>query len=633
AMIVGVRWSICLATMLCCLCSAMKVVAAPDGEQLYTQHCGVCHDAPGDDRTPPRAQLTRTAAPDIYRQISVGTMAPMAAMLGESEKRAIALYLSPGEGSRGRASDPDVNMIWGESSAELPMAGPMCKAPPSPVDLKESNQWNGWSPTKDNARYQRRPGLNVDDVPRLKVKWAFRYPGSKNGQATVIGDRLFVTSMSGAIYALNAKTGCVYWRHDAGWPTRTSVSIGPILTSEGTRHALYYSDWSKSAVAIDAETGTEIWRTRIEDATGVQMTGSPTLWKNKLFVPISTGNEAFAANDDYECCKFIGSVVALDATTGKILWKRYTTDQPNLPYRKNAKGQQMWGPAGGSIWSAPTVDPERGLIYVATSNSHTDMPHDGSDAVIAIDVETGKVVWKNQLWKDDNYIIGCPRAANCPRDVGPDFALGASPILHTAPDGHQLILAGQKSGILWALDPNDSGRVVWKTRLSPGSALGGIVFGPAADDTRVYVGISDVITREDARPGLYALNIADGSLVWRADAPSLTCRWKNRFCFPGVSQAVTTIPGVVFAGAMNGRFRAYDSATGKVIWEHDTGGTPMRSVLGEDVYGGVMDGAGPTIAGGMVYVTSGYAGRQNEKSWDMRGRRGNVLIAYSVDGE
>lgn len=604
----------------------------PDGAALYQARCATCHDNP-QDRTPHRDVIEQNAPAFIYNAMANGLMQPMSAGLGEDEMKAIALHLSKVQGARGTAGDQDVNAIWGESSATLPLDGPRCEAPPPPVNVSLPDQWNGWAPTKTNARYQNDPDLSAADVPRLKVKWAFKYPGSKNGQATIIGDRLFVTSMSGAVYALNADTGCVYWRHDAGAPTRSSVSIGPMPEGAGAAHALYFSDWSKSAVAIDADTGEEIWKTRIEDAFGVQMTGSPTLWNGVLLVPISTGNEAFATNDNYECCKFIGSLVALDAATGEILWKRYTTDQPNLPYRLNAKGQQMWGPAGGSIWSAPTIDAERGLVYVSTSNSHTDMPHDGSNAVMAIDISTGEVVWKNQVWPDDNYIIGCPRAANCPEVLGPDFALGAAPILHTQADGRQLLLAGQKSGILWALDPADNGRIVWQTRLSPGSALGGIEFGPAADEDKVYVAISDVIAGPDGKPGLYALNIKDGSIAWEAPSPVLPCRWDNTYCHPAISQAVTVMPGVVFAGAMNGRFRAYDSETGEVIWEHDTAASPMTSVLGEEVYGGVMDGAGPTIADGMVYVHSGYAGRQNADPRDMTGRDGNVLIAYSVDGK
>lgn len=611
---------------------AQAIETGADGAALYQERCASCHDN-ATDRTPPRSVIAANPPAFILAAMQTGIMQPMSIGLSEHEMKAIALHLNPVSGSRGTAGDQNVNAIWGSSSAEMPLDGPKCSAPPRPVDLAAADQWNGWSPAQDNLRYQKNPGVSAADVPRLKVKWAFHYPGSKNGQATIIDDRLFVTSMSGAVYALDAQTGCVHWRHDAGTPTRSSVSIGTMPAGSKARHALYFSDWSQSAVALDAETGERLWKTRIEDAFGVQMTGPPTLWKNVLLVPISSGNEAFATNDNYECCKFIGSLVALNAHTGEILWKRHTTDEPNMPYRLNRIGNQMWGPGGGSIWSAPTVDAERGLVYVSTSNSHTDKPHDGSNAVMAIDLATGAVKWKNQVWPDDAYIIGCPRAANCPEVLGPDFALGAAPILHTQRDGTQLILAGQKSGILWALNPDD-GKVVWQKRLSPGSALGGIEFGPAADEDKVYVAISDVVTRNDTpRPGLYALNIADGSLAWEAPSPQNTCRWTNMYCHPAMSQAVTVIPGVVFAGAMDGRFRAYDSKTGKVIWEHDTGTEPMTSVLGREVFGGVMDGAGPTVASGIVYVHSGYAGRQTSNPNDLSGRDGNVLIAYSVDGE
>jgi polyvinyl alcohol dehydrogenase (cytochrome) len=642
--LIGGMVALCVALMASCaappaarpneqaVAPATDVASTDHGKRLYESKCATCHDNPVD-RTPHRDIIAKNPPTFILAAMRTGVMQPMAAGLREDDMKAIALYLSPVSGSRGAAGDPDANAIWGPSSAEMPLDGPKCQGPVPPVDLASANRWVGWSPRLDNARYQTNPGLAAADVPKLKVKWAFKYPGSKNGQATIVGERLIVTSMSGAVYALNAKTGCVYWRHSAEAATRSSVHLARMPAGSKAKTALFFSDWTKSAVAIDADTGAQLWKTPIETETGVQMTGAPTLWNNILLVPISTGNEAFATNDDYECCKFIGSVVALDAITGKLLWKTYTTSQKNMPYRLNAKGQQMWGPAGGSVWSAPTVDPERGLVYVSTSNSHTDAPHDGSNSVIAMDIKTGKVVWKNQVWPDDNYIIGCPRAANCPEKLGPDFALGASPVLHTQRNGKQLLLAGQKSGILWALDPADGGKTVWQTRLSPGSALGGVEFGPAADEDKVYVAISDVIVRGDtAKPGLYALDVRDGKVLWSAPSPKLPCRWTNNYCNPAISQAVTAIPGVVFAGAMNGHFRAYAAEDGKVLWDYDTT-TAHKSVLGQDVYGGVMDGAGPTVAGGMVYVHSGYAGRQTANPRDLTGTDGNVLLAFSVDGK
>jgi polyvinyl alcohol dehydrogenase (cytochrome) len=599
---------------------------ADNGRILYEARCASCHENPVD-RTPARSVIEKNP-PKFILEAMKGVMAPMSTGLSEDEMRSIAIYLS--------TTDPlSPHAIWGPSSATMPMDGPMCEGPVPPVNLAAPGQWMGWSPEKDNARFQKAPGLKAADVPRLKVKWAFKYPGSKNGQATVVGDRLFTTSMTGAVYALNARTGCVYWRHDADAATRSSVSLKAMPAGSRAKTALFYSDWTQSAAVIDADTGELIWKTKIEDNTGVQLTGAPTLWKDTLLVPISTGNEAFAAYDAYVCCKFIGSLVALNANTGEILWKRYTTDEKNAVYRKTAKGQDMYGPAGGSIWSAPTIDPERGLIYVATSNSHTDKFHDGANSIMAIDLKTGAVVWKNQILPDDNYINGCPKAANCPEKVGPDFAFGSSPILHTGRDGRQLLLAGQKSGIIWALDPADGGKIVWHTQLSQGSELGGIEFGPAADADKVYVAVSDVIApAETAKPGLTALYVKDGSIAWSAPSPARPCRWENVFCSPAMSQAVTAIPGVVFAGAMNGYFRAYDTATGKVVWEFDTGGTPIKTVAGKETYGGVMDASGPTVAGGMVYVHSGYGGRQGAERWgDNVSADGNLLVAFSVDGK
>jgi polyvinyl alcohol dehydrogenase (cytochrome) len=606
--------------------------AAPDGAALYQSRCATCHDKP-QDRTPPRDVISRNSPAFILAAMN-GVMAPMASGLSEDEKRAIALHVGtdPQAGRAGSLGEIPPHDIWGPPSASMPMDGPMCAGSPPTIDLS-APQWNGWGVTTTNARFQPNPGLTAADVPRLKVKWAFHYPGSKNGQATVIGDRLFVTSMSGAVYALNSKTACVYWRHDAAAATRSSVHVVRMPEGTSARHALFFSDWTKAAVALNAETGAQLWKTVIDDQPGVQMTGSPTYYGGRLYVPISSGNEAFATSDQWECCKFRGALVALDALTGKILWKTYTTPTVPAPFRLNTRGQKMWGPAGGAIWSAPTIDAKRGRIYVATSNSYTDVPHEGSDAVIALDLATGAIQWINQVTKDDNYIIGCPRAANCPQKLGPDFSLGNSPILHTLSDGKQLIVVGQKSGAVYAMDPDERGKTVWAQRLSPGSPLGGVEFGMAADADNVYAGISDVMAEKDPKPGLYALRIRDGTLIWSAPAPRKECRWKNIFCSPAISQAVTAMPGVVFAASMDGHLRAHSTHDGKVLWEFNTAAEPYVTVAGKQAYGGVMDGAGPTIVGGILYIHSGYAGRSTGRGQDLRGREGNVLVAFSVDGK
>lgn len=623
---------------------AATVPAAPDGEALYKARCAACHDG-GNERAPTRDVLSKNPPSFIISSLTQGAMVPMAAGLKPEEIVAVAQAVSkvpgatPGAGGK-PMNEIDPKLIWGDGVAGTPLDGPPCKTPPAPVNLSARAQWNGWSVATDNARFQRNPGLAAGDVPRLKLKWAFQYPGAKNGQATVIGDRLFVTSMSGAVYALDARSGCVYWRHAAAAATRSSVTVAALPKGSPARTALFYSDWSKAAVAIDADTGKRLWTTVIDDQPGEQMTGAPTYWDGKLFVPISSGNEAFAGIASWECCKFRGALVALDAVTGKVLWKRYTTEVVPHPFRKNSAGMTMWGPSGGSIWVAPTVDAARRLIYVGTSNSYTDVPYDNADSVMAIEADTGKIRWTKQLTPNDNYIDGCyrtPQPANCPSPVGPDFSIGAAVILHKLPGGGELLLVGQKSGMIYALDPAKSGATIWSRQLSQGSALGGIEFGTAADGTRVYAGVSDVVVfpREKGRPGLWALDARTGAVVWnQPTAVAPTCRWKNIWCHGAISQAISVMPGVVFAGSYDGHFRAYDAATGRIVWDVDTAGEPVTALNGKQVYGGVMDGSGPTIAGGMVYVHSGYAGRSGATGGrNMRNADGNVLMAFSVDGK
>ncbi len=357
------------------------------------------------------------------------------------------------------------------------------------------------------------------------------------------------------------------------------------------------------------------------------MTGSATLHDGKLFVPVSSAEEAIATNPKYECCKFRGAVAALDAQTGKLLWKTYVTPEPAKPFKLNSAGVQMYGPAGGAIWSAPTIDARRHMIYVGTGDSYTDLGFSTADAVLALDEDTGAIRWATQLTRHDAYIDGCDgmvQAANCPEKLGQDDDIGASPILHDLPNGRQVLLVGQKSGKVYALDP-DGGRVIWSRRLSPGGPLGGIEFGLASEGETLFAPISDIFASFFwADPGIAALRISDGAVLWRTRPPTRSCDWNNVFCFRGISQAVSAAPGVVFGGSMDGWFRAFDTASGKIVWEYDTGAKAVMTVSGQAAQGGVMDGAGPTIAGGTVYVNSGY--------WARSGRPGSVLMAFSVNG-
>ncbi len=575
------------------------------GAELYQKRCASCHDNPSG-RIPPKAAIAENTPTAIAQTLIEGAMRPMALGLAPHDIASVATYLSARKDGGLAASTPDA---------------PACTDNPAPMTLAGPG-WNGWGNAETQDRFQPKPGIAAADVPRLKLKWAFAYAGSRNGQASVVGGRLFLTSSSGAIYALNPKTGCAYWRYDIPGGSRSSITVGKL----GARFAVYFTGWTeRTAYALDAATGKLIWKTAVTDQQEVQMTGSPVLHSGTLYIPVSSAEEAIAVDVNHECCKFRGEVVAVDAATGKIVWKSFMAD-PAKPFKKNTKGVQMYGPAGAAIWGAPTVDARRGLIYVATGDSYTDIAVPRAEAVVALDMKTGAVRWANQLTQGDNYIIGCygPTArGNCPSPAGPDYDFGVAPVLATLKSGKQLILVGQKSSQVYALDPDAQGKVVWEHRLSVGGPLGGVEFGPASDGETYYVGVSDIYVAKPA-PGVYAFNIADGALKWSAPSEKLVCAWKTPYCTGAISQALSAMPGAVFAGAMNGHFRAYDSATGKVIWDFDTAASPVATVSGKQAQGGVMDGAGPTIAGGMVYVSSGYQARS--------GTPGIVLMAFSVDG-
>jgi polyvinyl alcohol dehydrogenase (cytochrome) len=318
--------------------------------------------------------------------------------------------------------------------------------------------------------------------------------------------------------------------------------------------------------------------------------------------------------------------VALAAQGGKVLWQTYTIDQSPKPYRKTQTGTQLYGPAGGSVWSAPTLDPKHGVLYVGTGNSYTDVPTERTDSILALEMSTGAVRWVNQLRAKDNYIVGCdaPAAAgkgDCPGTLGPDVDFGTSPILRTLADGRQLLLTGEKSGNVYALDPHD-GKQVWAAQVGAGSSLGGIEWGSAADESQMYAAVSDAAT---AKPGgLVALRIVDGKEAWHADPPAPKCSWGARNCLTAQSAAVSAIPGVVFSGSQDGHLRAYSSHDGHVVWDFDTA-QPFTTVNGVPGVGGSLDNGGATIAAGMVFVNSGY-GR-------ITGQPGNLLLAFSVDGQ
>jgi len=572
------------------------------GEPIFKAKCAQCHE-PAVGRAPSKELLAARAPEEVYDALTIGAMKPMAAGLSEAELYGVTRFIT------GKSPVPNAPAVADSNLCK--MNGPL--QPNGP-------QWNGWGRDVANSRYQPKPGFAAADIPKLKVKWAFAYPGTKNSEPLIFGDRVFVASMSGKVYSLDTKTGCVHWRYDWRGGARASMSIGPLKTAP-SGWALYLGDDRMFVHAFDAASGKELWKTLTGDHKVGRITGSPALYQGVLYVPLSASEESQGNVAAYGCCTFIGTVVAVSATDGKILWRQPILDEQPHPTRKNPAGTQMYGPAGGAIWSAPTIDAKAGQLYVATGDSYTEVEHKTSDAVLAMDLKTGKIRWANQVLAKDNFMSG---TVNGPLgDRGPDFDFGSSPNLVTLPGGKSLVITGNKSSIVYAMDPA-TGKMVWQTpRLGQGSALGGVEWGPATDGKIFYAALADPPGR--GRPGLVALNVIDGKELWRVDAPKgLPCNVPSGRCSPNFSQAVTAVPGAVFAGAQDGRLRAYSAADGKVLWEFDTT-APQDTVNGvKAAPGGSLDMGGPTVAGGMMFVHSGYNGSAGAS---------NLLLAFSVDGK
>jgi len=606
-----------------------QTAANKEGEGLYNQRCAMCHDA-GVPRAPNRAALGQMSAENIHFALANGKMILQGATLTSAQIDAISQFLT------GKLP----------TTEELPVSA-FCPAGagPSFESALAAPQWNGWG--VDLAQHRFQPAamaqLTAAQVPKLKLKWAFGFPGVTrvDAQPTIVGGRVFIGSRARKVYSLSAATGCIYWVFNADFPVRTAISIG----QKGRAWIAYFGDQHANAYAVEAVTGKLVWKTHLEDHPAAVITGAPALADDKLYVPISSIEEVFAIDSQYECCKFRGSLSALEAATGKILWKSYTISEEPKPARKNKRGVQLWGPSGAGVWSSPTVDLARRTVYVTTGNNYSDPPSVTSDAFLAFDLETGKLRWSRQMTQGDAENVSCSAPAearvNCPEAQGPDFDFGSSSILVQLANGRRALIAGQKSGMVYALDPDTQGQRIWERRVGQGGTSGGVQWGSATDAKNVYVAVSDVkmdpvppgtrgasdflgvVLRFDPKSGggLFALKLESGEIVWHTPHPGCS---NKPGCSPAQSAAVTAVPGVVFSGGLDGHLRAYSTEDGQILWDVETT-MDHKTVNGVKAHGGSLDGPGPVIVGGTLYVDSGYA--------YFGSAPGNVMLAFSVDGK
>jgi polyvinyl alcohol dehydrogenase (cytochrome) len=547
------------------------------------------------------------------------TMRRQAAGLTRSERRAVAEFLA---GEPAGSLRPPLERIAKQA---------YCNAEAAAPSAPQSGVWNGWGAGSANARHQPadQAGLSAGDVPRLSLKWAFGVPGvsSSGSQVTVAENRVFVGSRNGILYALNAGTGCIAWAFEADSGIRSTPVVD--RAGPGQPMLVFFGDSRAQVYAVDLRTGVLRWKTRVDDHLDALITAGVAIAAGRVYVPVSSVEEVAAATPDYPCCTFRGSVAALDASTGKQIWKTHTIADAPKPTATNSAGTQVWGPSGAAIWSTPTLDTERNRLYVTTGDSYSHPLVPGSNAVLALQMDSGRIVWTRQMSAGDAWNVAClqptgPARANCPEKAGPDFDFGSSAILTTTTTGRRVLIAGQKSGELHALDP-DGGTVLWSTRVGTGGILGGIEWGFAVDGTAAYVSLSNAVEKPAGQAGgLAAVRIDDGTILWSAPPPPAAACADRKGCSTAQPAAVTSIPGIVFSGSLDGHLRAYDARTGHVVWDVDTAREFTNPVNGVAAHGGSMNGPGATVAGGMVFVTSGYA--------TFGFLPGNALLAFSVDG-
>jgi polyvinyl alcohol dehydrogenase (cytochrome) len=599
------------------LCCTIAHAADRSPAEIYGTVCSKCHEG-GVPKAPHAVEFQMLGPQAILSALESGVMQAQGAALTPSERRSVAEFL-------GGATLPT------DAAQELPR----CSAAQSAFDVDKPPPLAGWGMTIEGSRDvdAARAGLDENSVPRLKLKWAFAFPGATRArsQPTLGGGSLFVGSQDGTVYALNENTGCVRWAFKAGAEVRVSPTLEPFRRGDhGANPRLWFADFGGNAYALDARSGALIWKVRVDDHPKLTITGSPRYYAGKLYVPMSSNEWAAAADPNYPCCTFRGGVAALDAATGRIVWRSYSIPQAPTPTgARNSAGAPTFKPAGAPIWNSPTIDVRRRRLYVGTGESYTSPAAAQSDSVIAYDLADGHMIWWHQSIQHDAWNMACfiGGGPNCPLENGPDLDIGAPPILHRLKDGKEVLLVGEKSADTFALDPTD-GKLLWHAKYGRGGFAGGVHWGMAATPATLYTPIADTTflgtEKGEAKPGLFALDPSSGAVKWFSAAPDVCPADKKPACDRGFSPPPTAIPGVVFQPSFDGWLRAYRESDGSPIWSVDTT-QEIPTVSGVKAHGGSIESAGAIVADGIVAVNSGYlfGGRM----------AGNLLLVFSVDGK
>ncbi len=588
-------------------------------EAIYEASCASCHKDP-QSKAPPLRSMREKSTAAVAFELTNGKMKSQAEGLSVAQIVEVATFIT---------GDKEPYSV---SEAEV------CHDRRIDFSIPYAVRW-GFDEHKSAAVGSEISNLDAGNVASLSLKWVFELPDASDArsQPVVITDTLFIASTSGDLFALDRFTGCIKWHYKSEAPLRTALTLGKIESGP----VLFLGDTETHTIAVDARTGDLIWRTDVAVSefsmlTGAAMTGADN-GGEFLIVPVSLYEVPLAADPDHECCRAHGAVHRLDAISGEILWTTHMTE-PASPRGVSDSGVQQWGPSGAAVWSTPTIDTRRGLLYVGTGQNASAPGTDLSDSIVAIDLESGEIVWSFQSLAGDTYNAACssfPVGPNCPKWAGPDFDFGASVILTENSAGKEVLLAGQKSGDVFALDPDASGNVIWRTRIGSGSMFGGIHWGMAVAEGKLFAAANDPefpIPGYTARPGLYAMDIDTGDTIWtyapeRGCETSMRAYYDRQALYPecsfyyAFSAALSIANDVIFAPALDGKVRAFDIAQGELLWEFNTAQS-FDTVSDTSAHGGAMDNVSVQFAGNMVYMQSGYS--------TFGQLPGNILLAFEL---
>jgi polyvinyl alcohol dehydrogenase (cytochrome) len=583
----------------------------PRGEKIFNEVCAPCHEHGG--ARAPNAYLLKLMTPAaIYGTLTTGAMRIQAQGLDDEEKSAVVEFLA---GAR--------------TSADAKLLPPRCQGSAAQFDFGRPPPFSGWGFDPANTRSvdSRVSGLSAANIARLRLKWAFGVEGAIRmaSQPALGGGAIYLGGQDGSVYALDQSSGCLRWQFRAPAEVRTGIVVSPWSGGDlSARPQVYFGDLIGNIYAVNAISGGLLWRDHVDAHPTSTVTASPVLQGDRLYVAVSSIEEGVPGR--YDCCTFRGSIVAYEARSGKRVWQGYLL--PKAVFRgRTSSGERRYAPAGAAIWGAPAIDARRGLLYFGTGDSYTSPAPKLSDAIVAMRLDTGKIVWSYQATRHDAWNVGCMLKGkpNCPREDGPDHDFGTAAILAADTGGRERVIAGQKSGWVHAVDP-DTGHLLWKTRVGRGGLMGGVYFGLATRGDMLFVPVNDVpdggVHDEPAKPGLYALDVRDGHVLWQAPIDADACKARGAQCAPGIAAPVTAAGDLVVTGAGDGELRVYSARSGEKLWQYDTAQSVLTVGGGSAQGGSIGGGAGPLVVGGTLIVESGYgfAGRMP----------GNVMLVFEA---